>query len=65
MARATKKRFVGKRDMAYKLHEAELRISVLETALRQIAEKPTDDPEALEQIATTALEKADEAEPVA
>lgn len=51
--------------MAYRLHEAELRIQVLETALRQIAEKPTDDHEALGQIATTALEKAAEAEPVA
>ena len=43
------------------LHNADVRTQVLETALRQIAENPSDDPEALKQIAATALEKAGEA----
>jgi hypothetical protein len=31
---------------------------VLETALQQVAENPSDDPAALKKIAATALEKA-------
>jgi hypothetical protein len=42
-------------------HDADVRLQVLETALRQIAEQPSDDPETLQQIAATALEQAGEA----
>jgi hypothetical protein len=43
------------------LRDADVRLHVLETALRQIAEKPSDDAEALQQIASIALQKAGEA----
>jgi hypothetical protein len=36
-------------------------MQVLETALHQVAENPSDDSAALKQIAATALEKAGEA----
>ena len=51
----------GKTELGQMLHNAELRMQLLETALRQIAEQPSDDSAALKQIAVTALEKAGEA----
>jgi hypothetical protein len=50
-----------KSELAEMLHDADVRMQVLETALQQIAEEPSDDPATLHQIASTALEKAGEA----
>jgi hypothetical protein len=50
-----------KRELGQMLHDAEVRMQVLDTALRQIAQQPSDDPATLQQIAATALEKAGEA----
>ncbi len=47
-------------ELALMLHDAQRRTQVLETALRQIAEQPSDDPGALQQFAATALEMASE-----
>ena len=52
------KRRYDKKELQSMVQDAEVRLHVLETALRQIAEQPTDDPAALQQIASTALEKA-------
>ena len=49
-----------KAELVQKLHAADLRMQVLETALRQIADKPSDDPKALQELAGTALQQADE-----
>jgi hypothetical protein len=49
-----------KAELAEMLHDADTRMQVLETALLQIAEKPADDPAALQQIASTALDRAGE-----
>jgi hypothetical protein len=48
-------------ELAQMLHDAQIRTQVLETALRQIAEQPSDDPGTLQQFAATALEMAGEA----
>jgi hypothetical protein len=51
-------KFYKKAELGQMLQNAEVRMQVLETALQQIAENPSDDPAALKQIAATALEKA-------
>jgi hypothetical protein len=51
----------NKGELMQMLRDADVRLHVLETALRQIAEKPSDDAEALQQIASIALQKAGEA----
>ncbi|HSI81403.1 MAG TPA: hypothetical protein VK919_12225 [Solirubrobacterales bacterium] len=50
-----------KAELVQMLHAADLRMQVLETALRQIADQASDDPKTLQRIAGTALQKADEA----
>jgi hypothetical protein len=50
-------RFYKKAELVQMLHDADVRMQVLETALRQIAEQPSDDPETLQQIASTALRR--------
>jgi hypothetical protein len=40
------------------MHEAEMRTQVLEMALTQIAEHPSENPEALQQLARQGLQKA-------
>ena len=52
---------IGGTTLRKTLQNAEVRMHVLETALQQVAENPSDDPAALKQIAATALEKAGEA----
>jgi len=54
-------RYYDKRELTEMLHVAEMRNQVLEMALRQIAEQPSDDPEALQQLAIQGLQKAAEA----
>jgi hypothetical protein len=54
-------RYYDKRELTEMLHVAEMRNQVLEMALRQIAEQPSDNPEALQQLAIQGLQKADEA----
>jgi hypothetical protein len=61
MRQAGGTKFYGKAEMGQMLHNAEVRMHVLETALGQIAEQPSDDPKTLQKIAATALEKAGEA----
>jgi hypothetical protein len=65
MTRTRRKRYKSELvdDLTQKLHAADLRTQILETALRQIAEQPSDDPAALQQIAIIALQKADETQP--
>jgi hypothetical protein len=46
------------RELTQKMHEAEMRTQVLEMALTQIAEHPSENPEALQQLATQGLQKA-------
>jgi hypothetical protein len=53
-------RFYKKAELVEMLHDADVRMQVLETALQQIAEQPSDDPKTLQQVARTALEKARE-----
>jgi len=54
-------RYYDKRELTEMLHVAEMRNQVLEMALRQIAEQPSDNPEALQQLAIQGLQKAAEA----
>ena len=54
-------RLYKKSDLVQMLQNADVRVQVLETALQQVAENPSDDPAAFKQIAATALEKAGEA----
>jgi hypothetical protein len=53
-------RYYDKRELTRMLQVAELRIQALELALRQIAEQPSDDPAALQQLAQHGLQKASE-----
>jgi hypothetical protein len=53
-------RYYDKRELTQMLHEAEIRTQVLEMALRQIAEHPSENPEALQQLARQGLQKAAE-----
>jgi|Tabmets5t2r1_1033131.scaffolds.fasta_scaffold14101_2 hypothetical protein len=52
---------IGGTTLRKTLQNAEVRMHVLETALHQVAENPSDDPAALKKIAATALEKAGKA----
>jgi len=54
-------RYYDKRELTQMLHLSEMRNQVLEMTLRQIAEQPSDDPEALQQLAIQGLQKAAEA----
>jgi hypothetical protein len=51
-------RYYDKRELTQKLHEAEMRTQVLEMALTQIAEHPSEKPKALQQLAKQGLQKA-------
>ena len=53
-------RYYDKRQLTGMVQVAELRIQALELALRQIAEQPSDDPAALQQLAAHGLQKASE-----
>jgi hypothetical protein len=61
MTKVAGTKFHSKNELGQMLHDAQVRMQVLETALRQIAEQPSDDPATLQQIAAVALEKAGEA----
>ena len=54
-------RYYDKRELTQKLHDADVRIQVMELALRQIAEHPPEDWKALQQLAKSALVQAAEA----
>ena len=56
------RRFHDKKQLTQMLHASEMRVQVLEMALRQIASQPSDDPAALQQLAKQGLQKAAEAE---
>ena len=62
MGEISESRYYDKRELTQMLHRAEMRIQVLEMALRGIAEQPSDDPQALQQLARQGLKKAAEAE---
>jgi hypothetical protein len=49
-------KFAGKAEPALMPHDAQKGTQVLETALRRIAEQPSDDPGTLQQFAATALQ---------
>jgi hypothetical protein len=53
-------RYYDKRELTQMLHDAEMRFQVAEMTLRQIAEQPSDNPEALQQLARQGLRKAAE-----
>jgi len=55
-----KSRFYDKRQLTEELQVVEMQVHVLEMALRQIAEKPSDDAQALQKLAQQALQKAAE-----
>jgi hypothetical protein len=55
-----KSRFYDKRQLTEALQVADMQIQVLEMTLRQIAEQPSDDAQALQKLAQQALQKAAE-----
>lgn len=55
-------RYYDKRELTQKLHDADVRTQVLLLALRQIAEHPGDDADALRQLAKNGLQQAAKAE---
>ncbi len=56
MTKVAGTKFAGNAEPALMPHDAQIRTQELETALRQIAEQPSDDPGTLQQFAATALE---------
>jgi hypothetical protein len=51
-------RYYDKRELTQMMHQAEMRTQVLEMALTQILEHPSENPEALQQLARQGLQKA-------
>ena len=62
MGEISESRYYDKRELTQMLHRAEMRIQVLEMALRGIAKQPSDNPQALQQLARQGLKKAAGAE---
>jgi len=62
MGEISESRYYDKKELTQILHRAEMRIQVLEMTLRGIAEQPSDDPQALQQLARQGLKKAAETE---
>jgi hypothetical protein len=60
MGEISESRYYDKRELTQMLHDAEMRNQVLEMTLRQIAEQPSDNAEALQQLARQGLQKAGE-----
>jgi hypothetical protein len=61
MTQVGKTKRYRKSELGQMLQNAEVRMQVLETGLRQIAEEPSDDPATLQQLAATTLKQAGEA----
>jgi hypothetical protein len=60
MGEISESRYYDKRELTQMLHDAEMRTQVLEMTLQQIAGQPSDNAEALQQLAKQGLQKARE-----